>query len=113
MPNGKIQEECIERLHQMGEWMNKYGYAIYGTKQGFTPPQTWGVITNKGKTYYIHILEKTAPNITLNIPNIKSAKWINIDSELKWNRDKKTGDVIFLLDGNMDEIDSIIEVVVK
>ena len=113
MPNGKIQTECIERLQQMGEWMDKYGYTIYGTKQGFVLPQSWGAITNKGKTYYIHILEKDTPSITLNIPNIKSAKWLNVDSKLVWNRDKKTGDVTFTIDGRLDDISSIIEVEVK
>ncbi len=113
MPNGKIQTECVERLRQMGEWMDKYGYTIYGTKQGFTLPQSWGAITNKGKTYYIHILEKDTPSITLNIPNIKSAKWLNVDSKLVWNRDKKTGDVKFTIDGKLDDISSIIEVEVK
>lgn len=113
MPNGKIQTECVERLQQMGEWMDKYGYTIYGTKQGFTLPQSWGAITNKGKTYYIHILEKDTPSVTLNIPNIKSAKWLNVDSKLVWNRDKKTGDVTFTIDGKLDDISSIIEVEVK
>lgn len=113
MPNGKIQTECIERLQQMGEWMDKYGYTIYGTKQGFTLPQSWGAITNKGKAYYIHILEKDTPSITLNIPNIKSAKWLNVDSKLVWSRDKKTGDVTFTIDGKLDDISSIIEVEVK
>lgn len=113
MPNGKIQTECVERLQQMGEWMDKYGYTIYGTKQGFTLPQSWGAITNKGKTYYIHILEKDTPSITLNIPNIKSAKWLNVDSKLVWNRDKKTGDVTFTIGGKLDDISSIIEVEVK
>lgn len=113
MPNGKIQTECIERLQQMGEWMDKYGYTIYGTKQGFVLPQSWGAITNKGKTYYIHILEKDTPSITLNIPNIKSAKRLNVDSKLVWNRDKKTGDVTFTIDGKLDNISSIIEVEVK
>lgn len=113
MPNGKIQTECVERLQQMGEWMDKYGYTIYGTKQGFTLSQSWGAITNKGKTYYIHILEKDNPSVTLNIPNIKSAKWLNVDSKLVWNRDKKTGDVTFTIDGKLDDISSIIEVEVK
>lgn len=113
MSNGKIQTECVERLQQMGEWMDKYGYTIYGTKQGFTLPQSWGAITNKGKTYYIHILEKDTPSVTLNIANIKSAKWLNVDSELVWNRDKKTGDVTFTIDGKLDDISSIIEVEVK
>jgi alpha-L-fucosidase len=113
MPNGKIQPECVERLQQAGEWMDKYGYTIYGTKQGFTPPQDWGAITNKGKTYYIHILDKNTPSVTLNIPNIKSAKWINVDSKLIWEKDKKSGDVTFSINGNLDDINSIIEVSVE
>lgn len=113
MPNGKIQPECVERLEQMGTWLNKYGYTIYETKQGFVSPQTWGASTCKGKTYYIHILDKNTLSVTLNIPNIKSAKWINIDSELAWKKDKKSGDVTFSTNGNLDEIDSIIEVIVK
>jgi len=93
--------------------MNKYGYTIYGTQQGFVPPQSWGATTRKGNVYYIHILEKDVPEITINIHNIKSAKWINVDSALQWKKDKKTGDVRFILDGKLDEIDSIIEITVK
>lgn len=113
MPNGKIQSECVERLEQMGTWLKKYGYTIYETKQGFVPPQSWGASTSKGKTYYIHILDKNTPSVSLNIPNIKSAKWINVDSELIWKKDKKSGDVTFSINGNLDDIDSIIEVTVK
>lgn len=113
MPNGKIQPECVERLHQMGDWLKKYGYTIYETKQGFVLPQSWGATTKKGKTYYIHVLEPNTASITLNIPNIKSAKWVNVDSELVWKKDKKTGDVTFSITGSLDDIDSIIEVTVK
>lgn len=113
MPNGKIQQECVDRLQQMGNWMKKYGYTIYETQQGLILPQTWGACTKKGNTYYIHILDKNTPSITLNIPAMKSAKWINVDSKLDWKKDKKTGDVTFFTSGNLDDIDSIIEVVVK
>lgn len=113
MPNGKIQPECIARMQEMGIWLTQYGHTIYGTNQGFVPPQTWGAVTNTGKTYYIHVLEKDVPTITLNIPDIKSAKWLNIDTPLIWKKDKKTGDVLLTIEGNLDEIDSIIEIVVK
>jgi alpha-L-fucosidase len=113
MPNGKIQPKCVDRLHEMGEWLQKYGYTIYETKRGVVLPQSWGAVTAKDKTLYIHILDKDTSSITLNIPNIKSAKWINVDSNLIWKRDKKTGDVTFSINGNLDDIDSIIEVVLK
>jgi alpha-L-fucosidase len=110
MPNGKIQPECTERLKGMGKWMAKYGYTIYGTKQGIVSPQTWGVSTGKGNTQYIHILDKSLSTLTLSIPNIKSAQWVNLDSKLNWKKDKKTGDVTFTFSGELDEIDSIIKV---
>ncbi|MFV0417979.1 MAG: alpha-L-fucosidase [Dysgonomonas sp.] len=112
MPNGRIQPECVERLEQIGEWMKKYNYTIYGTTMGFVKPQTWGAITKKDKTYYIHILDNDTQSIVLNIPNIKSAKWINVDSKLTWKKDKK-GNITFAISGDLDNIDSIIEVAVK
>ncbi len=113
MPDGQIQPECVQRLQEMGKWMDKYGYTIYGTEQGFVKPQTWGAVTKKDKTYYIHILDKDTKSITLNIPDIKSAKWINVSAQPEWEKDKKTGDVTFSFAGGLDETDSIIEIVLK
>ncbi|MDR1403940.1 MAG: alpha-L-fucosidase [Tannerellaceae bacterium] len=115
MPNGKIQPECIERMKQMGDWLKKYGYTIYETRQGFVKPQEWGATTKKGeKTYYLHVLNKETNVIALNIPGIKSAKWININENLTWKIDKETGYVLFILDKNtLDGVDSIIEVQIK
>jgi len=113
MPDGRIQVQCVDRLQQMGEWMDKYSYTIYGTQQGFVKPQAWGATTKKGNTYYLHILDKDTKTVVLNIPDIKSAKWVNVDSKLVWKKDKDTGYVMFVLDGTLDEIDSIIEVEVK
>jgi alpha-L-fucosidase len=113
MPNGKIQPECVERLQQMGAWMNLYGYTIYGTKEGIVSPQTWGVSTCKGSTQYIHLLDNSLSTLTLSIPHIKSAKWLNVSTPLVWKKDKKTGNVTFTFSGALDEIDSIIEVTTK
>jgi alpha-L-fucosidase len=113
MPNGQIQPECVQRLQEMGKWMDKYGYTIYGTEQCFMKPQAWGAVTKNGKTYYIHILDKDTKSITLNIPDIKSVKWINFPAQPEWKKDKKTGDVTFTLSGELDETDSIMEVTLK
>ena len=113
MPDGRIQQECMDRLQGMGDWMDKYGYTIYGTQAGWVKPQEWGAVTNKGKIYYIHVLDGSVGSVALNIPNIKSAKWVNIDGELNWTRDRRTGDVTFTLTRGLDPIDSIIEVIVK
>ena len=113
MPNGKIQPECVERLQKVGEWMDKYGYTLYKTKQGFISPQIWGVSTCIGKTHYIHILDNNISTLTLNIPGFQSAKGINFEQPIIWRKDKKTGDVVFTFKGSLDEIDSIIEVKIK
>ena len=49
----------------------------------------------------------------LNIPDIKSARWINVNANLTWKKDKDSGYVMFILDGDPDDIDSIIEVKIK
>jgi alpha-L-fucosidase len=112
MPNGKIGPEFVERLQKVGEWMNKYGYTVYKTKQGFTSPQTWGVSTCIDKTHYIHILDNKLSTLTLNIPGFLSAKAINTEQPTI-SKNSKTGEVTFTFKGALDDIDSIIEVKVK
>jgi alpha-L-fucosidase len=108
---GEIDDISISRLKEIGQWMSVHGETIYGTKAGVIQPQSWGAITQKDRTHYIHILNKENDKLTLHFPtSVKSAKWRNINSKLVWKQDKKTGDVIFHLDVPLDEIDSIIEV---
>jgi len=56
-PDGTIPDEAVERLLAMGEWLGKYGEAIYETEGGFIPEQEWGVTTQKGNVLYIHVLK--------------------------------------------------------
>ncbi|MCD7900972.1 MAG: alpha-L-fucosidase [Bacteroides sp.] len=116
MPNGKIQPECIERLSQIGEWMNTYGKTIYETQMGPVAPQEWGAVTKKGKVYYIHLLNPETTSVDLELKNIKSVKWLNESmsaNQVKWKTDKKTGKTTFTFTGGMDKVDSILEVTVK
>jgi alpha-L-fucosidase len=65
MPNGEIQEEFVTRLHAVGEWLSRYGDAVYGTRGGPVPPADWGVTTQKGDKVYVHILSWNAPLLAL------------------------------------------------
>jgi alpha-L-fucosidase len=56
MPNGKIQQECIDTLKIIGEWLDKYGETIYGSRGGPVAPRDWGVTTQKGNKVFAHIL---------------------------------------------------------
>jgi len=68
MPNGKIQPEFESRLREMGQWLSRYGEAIYGTRGGPVTPRPWGVTTQKGKTVYLHVLDW--PDETLSLPRL-------------------------------------------
>jgi alpha-L-fucosidase len=58
MPNGVIQKEFTDTLAKIGRWMQENGGTIYETRGNIIPPQEWGVVVGKGKTFYAHILNK-------------------------------------------------------
>ena len=67
MPDGRIESLQADRLKEMGHWLQKYGYTIYGTRGGPFKPTDWGVSTRKGNMIYLHILKwhGNSPKITL------------------------------------------------
>ena len=67
-PDGTIQPELVERLHQMGEWLAQYGKSIYGTRGGPVGQRPWGVTTHKDNTIYVHVLDWQDPELPL--PNL-------------------------------------------
>ena len=54
--NGELPAVSVERLREIGEWLNIYGETIYGTRGGVVETRDWGVTTQRGKTLYVHIL---------------------------------------------------------
>ena len=66
-PDGTIEPLQVARLKEMGQWLQKYGYTIYGTRGGPFKPADWGVSTRKGNFVYLHILkwQGNTPRITL------------------------------------------------
>ncbi len=115
MPNGKIQPEFVETLKEVGEWTSKYGETVYGTRGNLYPSQDWGVITSKGKTLYVHVLEPTG-NSYLFIPNFEpkvvSAQTFEGDVKLKF---KQQAEGVFIyLDGLKENpVDQIIQLTIK
>jgi alpha-L-fucosidase len=64
-PDGTIQPEAVERLQQIGAWLQTHGESIYGTRRGPVPPQPWGATTMKGDAVYVHVLDATAQSVTV------------------------------------------------
>lgn len=69
MPDGRIEPRQAVRFREIGQWMEKYGESIYGTRGGpFVAKGPWGGSTRKGDIIYIHVLKWTGE--TLNLPPI-------------------------------------------
>ena len=62
---GLIQPEFATRLQGMGQWLDRYGETIYGTREGPIAPRSWGVSTAKGHRVYLHILDWQEPYLVL------------------------------------------------
>jgi alpha-L-fucosidase len=67
MPGGKIQPEFVERLRDMGVWLDRNGESIYATRSGPVPPQKWGVTTRSknGDRVYVHVFDDKAVEVVL------------------------------------------------
>jgi len=90
MPTGKIEPRQIQRLKQIGNWLEKYGRSIFNTRGGPYKSGTWGASTYRDNKIYLHIFhwlsEKlNLPLITRRIKNFK----ILTGGKLKVNRTKE------------------------
>jgi len=63
---GEIEARQVERLGEMGAWLQRYGASIYGTRGGPFRPAKHVVSTRQGNTVYVHIL--AWPEDTLKLP---------------------------------------------
>ncbi len=71
MPTGEIEERQVERLEEIGEWLDKNGESIYGTRGGPYPPDDWGVSTSKNNRIYLHVLNPNGKKLRIAKPNKK------------------------------------------
>jgi alpha-L-fucosidase len=64
-PDGTIQPEAAVRLRALGEWLQTYGAAVYGTRGGPIRPRPWGVTTRRGDSVFVHVLDWPDRMLTL------------------------------------------------
>jgi len=116
MPDGTIQPEFVATLKEIGDWMNKNGESIYGTRGGVLKSQEWGVITTKEKTWYAHVIKTPQDSSFILIPKMKikiiKCNLLNSKKVLKF-KIKPEGTYVYLDGISLDTIDTIIELQLK
>ena len=65
MPDGRIEPRQVERLREMGQWLQRHGSSLYGTRGGPFKPGQWGASTRRGKTVYLHVFRWNGDTLAL------------------------------------------------
>jgi alpha-L-fucosidase len=112
---GNIEPLQADRLREMGKWLQKYGYTIYGTRGGPFKPADWGVSTRKGNKIWIHILKWSANSYEIVLPDfgmeIKKCSLAGGD-KVKFTR-RNGGYVIQFENKQLQPINTLIEIEVS
>lgn len=107
-PDGQLPATALERLHDIGQWMRRYGDTIYGTEGSPFPAQNWGTSTRKDNHLFVHVMTADSADIFLPLKaKVKSAR--TFDSREKVKYTKTDAGVTLHLDKVPDAIDHIIE----
>ena len=112
-PDGELPEVAVQRLKEVGEWMQQYGETIYGTRGGLVAPHDWGVTTQKGNKLYVHILDLQDKSlfIPLTGKKVKKAVFFKDKSPLRYTRSR---DGILLELGAVPvDIDTVVELTIE
>jgi alpha-L-fucosidase len=109
MPTGEMEPRQVSRLKEMGEWMDRCGESIYGTRGGPFLPGTWGASTRKGQTVYLHVMKW--PKTGLRLPPMD--RQIKGSTVLTGGSAKLTSDTDGILvevpEGDRQEIDTLVK----
>jgi alpha-L-fucosidase len=115
-PAGKIQPEFVERLKEMGKWLDTNGESVYATRGGPVPPQPWGVTTRskKGDKVYVHVLDAKVGEVKLPraAGKLTGAKLLHGEGKVEAT-DSGEDLVLKLPVQGRDEIDTIVVLDVK
>jgi alpha-L-fucosidase len=72
MLDGRIEQRQIDRLEEIGEWLDINGESVYSTKAGPYKPNDWMASTHLENKIYFHLFQW--PKGPLKVPGLKSLK---------------------------------------
>ena len=68
-PNGELPATALERMKEMGGWLEQNGEAIYRTQAGGIQMGDSLVSTRRGEVLYLHVLDPNLTEIDVNVPS--------------------------------------------
>lgn len=106
-PDGVIPPTHVERLKEVGQWLEKNGEGIYGTRPGpFAPVDDYYGSTHKGNKIYIHLVKLPQGVTEMKLPAIDkvitSCKILG-GSNVKFAQDQ-TGITLFIDHKKLDPV---------
>ncbi len=111
-PNGELPALGLDRLRQIGAWMQVNGETIRGTRAGDIPPHPWGVTTRKGNKLYVHILKLQEKGLFLPLEaKVRKAVDFPDGRPVRFRQDREG--VVLYLDEVPSAVDHIIELELK
>ncbi|MCD8023320.1 MAG: alpha-L-fucosidase [Lachnospiraceae bacterium] len=121
--NGRIPEESMERLEEIGKWMDKNSRSIYGCGKSTLPKPDYGRITAGDHRLYFHVYENTVgaiPLVGVRREDVKAIRYLPTGAELpifdSWIYTNYP-DIVFASLGPdpilPDPVDTVIEVILK
>ena len=107
-PNGELPAVALQRLREIGEWMQTYGETIYGT-EGSAFKADWGTSTTKGKRLFVHILTPESTDIFVPVSGKvkKAVMFTDRSRKVKYSRSKEG--ITLHLDEIPQDIDFVVE----
>jgi alpha-L-fucosidase len=92
---GEIPAESVERLAEIGKWLDKNGEAVYGNKKGLSKEnyQGYSTISKDGGNLYLFVDSKSTQPVVLKglTDKVVSVKVLSNNSQLKFS---KSGDAL-------------------
>ena len=105
-PNGELPAAALERLQAIGEWMRTHGPSICGTLRG-EAEGPWGVSTRTQERTYLHILDRTASEVFIQLPKRPKSVAAMDGRPFGWRYDKRRHTLTLTLPDHADDVDLV------
>ncbi|QDU55634.1 alpha-L-fucosidase [Aeoliella mucimassa] len=109
---GEIPQASIDRLHEIGKWMDVNGDSIYGTTASPCRIPVWGRITSKPNRLYLHVFDWPADGklvVPVEVAHVGACRALADPSKTYQVSASEAGVVVQLTGSALDKIDTVLQ----